>query len=199
MLILTFLLLLLSACTAANTQLSAPQVPDCDLKPIKAPSLPDVIPEYLELDRATGLHMTGTVQEIDLPSYRLLVTGLVENPLSLTYDELRCLPKVSAEASLKCSGIFEDFEDVANWSGAPIFEILKLARPLPAAKSISLVSADGFKMAIDLETVLKPENFLAYEWEGQPVPVLHGFPLRAVFPHKDGSYWVKWLVEIKVE
>ncbi len=199
MLIMTLLLILISACTTANNPQTIPQVPGCELKPIKVPALPSVIPEYLEIDSATGLHMTGTAQEIDFSSYRLLVTGLVEEPLSLTFDELRCLSKVTTTASLKCSGIFEDFEDIATWSGTPIFEILQLAKPLPEANSLAMVSADGFKMNIDLETAMNPENFLAYELEGQPIPVLHGFPLRSVFPNKDGSYWVKWLVELKVE
>ena len=38
--------------------------------------------------------------------------------------------------------------------------------------------------------------FLAYEWAGEPLPVVHGFPVRAVFPESGGSFWVKWLVEI---
>jgi DMSO/TMAO reductase YedYZ molybdopterin-dependent catalytic subunit len=207
---MTLLLLFISACTAGNNpfgmnardQVAESQgtfvVPGCDLKPIQVPTLPSVIPEYTELDRVTGLHMTGTVQEIDFPSYRLRVTGLVEQPLSLHYDELRCLPKVTANPPLTCTGIFEDFTDIANWSGVPLFEILKLARLLPQAKSVSLISADGFKEDIPIEDALNPENFLAYEWEGQPIPVLHGFPVRAVFPNKIGSFWVKWLVEIKV-
>jgi len=199
--ILFFILLLLlpSACTgAANPQVDR-VIPDCDLTPIKVPKMPAVIPEYMQLDRETGLHMTGTPQEIDFKSYRLQVTGLVENPLSLQYDELRCLPKVTAAPPLKCTGIFEDFVDTANWSGVTIAEILKLAQPLPGAKSISMVSADGYKVTVDLETAMKPENYLAYELEGQPLPVLHGFPLRSVFPAKEGSHWVKWLVEIKVD
>ncbi len=206
-LILTFLLLILGACVpkdtipgiSANDQqvpLEATlQVTDCGFKPIKAPVLPKVIPGSTQLDEATGLHMTGIVQEIDLPSYRLLITGLVEQPLSLQYDELRCLPKVTASPLLVCRGFFEDR---ANWSGVPIYEILQLAKPLPQAKAISLISADGFKKVIDLETAMHKENFLAYEWEGQPLPVLHGFPLRAVIPEREGNFWVKWLVEINV-
>ncbi len=46
---------------------------------------------------------------------------------------------------------------------------------------------------------MAPENFLAYEWMGRPLPVLHGFPLRAVIPCQDGFAWVKWLMEIVAE
>jgi DMSO/TMAO reductase YedYZ molybdopterin-dependent catalytic subunit len=192
------LLLLLSACTASFSPQVERVVPDCDLPPIKVPKMPAVIPENMALDRETGLHMTGTPQKIDLKGYRFLVTGLVEKPLSLQYDELRCLPKVTAAPPLKCTGIFEDWVDTATWSGVTIADVLNLAHPLPEAKSISMISADGYKVTIDLETALKPENYLAYELEGQPLPVLHGFPLRSVFPAKEGSHWVKWLVEINV-
>jgi DMSO/TMAO reductase YedYZ molybdopterin-dependent catalytic subunit len=42
------------------------------------------------------------------------------------------------------------------------------------------------------------EAFLAYEWEQQPVPIIHGFPIRAAFPGLLGANWVKWLVKIEV-
>ncbi len=208
MLIMTLLLLLLTACNItgspsaikANIPQSEPlatlQIPTCDLKPIKIPILPSFVPGPTQLDEATGLHMTGLVQEVDFPSYRLRITGSVAQPLNLQYDEIRCLPKVTAAPSLICPGFFVD---EANWSGTPLSEILKLAQPLPQAKSVYLISADGFKTKIDLEDALNPENFLAYELEGKPLPVLHGFPLRAIFPAKDGNSWVKWLVEINVQ
>jgi DMSO/TMAO reductase YedYZ molybdopterin-dependent catalytic subunit len=208
--ILTLLVLIITSCSLPNQQPKTStetqpvlekqtlQISKCDLKPITIPTLPAVIPEYGQLDKATGLHVTGTAQVIDLASYRLKVTGLVEQPLSLQYDQLRCLPKVTAKPELKCSGIVVGFVDTANWSGVPIAEVLKLARPLPQAKTMTLVAADGYKLDIDLETAMKPENFLAYELEGKPVPVLHGFPLRAVFPGRPGSIWVKWLVELKI-
>ena len=205
--ILTILLLFIAACAPAKSlsgvtavtqpaaTLASPQVPNCNPAPIIVPSLPSVIPGIAELDPVTGLHMTGTPQVIDLPSYRLLVTGLVEQPLSLKYDDLRCLPKVTASPELICPG---SFSDTASWSGVPIAEVLKLARPKPEAQTISLISADGYQVPIDLNMAMDPKNFLAYELEGQPLPVLHGFPLRAVLPGTIGGEWVKWLVEINV-
>jgi len=52
---------------------------------------------------------------------------------------------------------------------------------------------------VNLEDALQPENYLLYEWEGESLPILHGFPLRTVFPTLDGSNWAKWLVGIRVE
>ena len=169
---------------------------NCDPKPIKIPKLPKNIPGYTQLDEATGLHVTGTPIEVDFKSYRLDVTGLVDQPLSLTYDDLRCMPKISSNADLVCPGFFVD---VANWSGVPIDFLMEKAGISPDAQQIIMVSADGYERSLALDEALAAENFLAYEWEGQPIPVLHGFPVRAVIPSRDGSFWVKWLVEIRVE
>lgn len=61
-----------------------------------------------------------------------------------------------------------------------------------------LVSADGYEVRLPIEAASADKNFLAYEVNGKPLPVQHGFPLRAVFPSMWGSYWLKWLVEIRI-
>lgn len=183
-----------SASTTPPT--SAPASDSPALEPITVPTLPADIPSYTDVDPATGLHMTGTPQVIDLAGYRLKVFGKVDRELSLTYDEIRVLPKVTARPNLVCPGFFQD---TATWSGAPIEAVLEMSGVQPDAQRIILRSADGYGTTISLEDARDPANFLAYELEGEPVPVLHGFPLRAVFPEKYGSYWVKWLVEIEVE
>ncbi len=85
----------------------------CVLPQLAAPPTPAEIPGYTELDPTTGLHVTGTMQLIDVAGYRLEVTGKVNNPLSLTYDELRCMPRTAARPKLLCPGFFED---TASWA-----------------------------------------------------------------------------------
>jgi DMSO/TMAO reductase YedYZ molybdopterin-dependent catalytic subunit len=140
--------------------------------------------------------MTGTPQEIDLASYRLKVTGKVDRPLSLSYDDLRCMPRIQTSDVLICPGYFED---VANWAGASLATVLDLAGAQADAKSLTLGGADGYSAFVTLQQARTGNNYLAYEWEGKPVPILHGFPVRAVFPSLQGSTWVKWLIEIRVE
>lgn len=170
-------------------------LPACGLAPIAVPTMA-VYPGVNALDRSTGLHMTGHPVSVDLSGYRLRVTGLVDHPLSLTYDNLRCMPRVTAKLDLECIGFFTD---TTTWSGVPLKHILDLAGLQSGAKYLSLVAADGYESQLDIRIALKNASFLAYEWKGQPLPVLHGFPLRAVFPGLPGSQWVKWLVEIRVE
>ena len=158
--------------------------------------MPAVIPEFGEMDESTGLHISGSALEIKLEDYRLKVGGKVNYPLNLTYDELRCMPKVTMEPVLVCVGVFED---VAQWSGVPLSYILGLAGIQNGAKSVRLLSGDGYKVSFAVEEAINDDIFLAYEWEGEPLPILHGFPLRAVASTRTGSYWLKWLVEITVD
>ena len=96
------------------------------------PTLPAEIPAYTAVDPATGLHMTGTPKVIDLASYRLKVDGKVAHPLSLSYDELRLLPKMTATPTLVCEGYFAD---TTTWSGVPLKTILEMAGVQPDAEA----------------------------------------------------------------
>jgi DMSO/TMAO reductase YedYZ molybdopterin-dependent catalytic subunit len=166
----------------------------CDLPPVVAPT-PAPDPGYARLDPSTGLHVTGKTQILDLDTYRLKVQGLVDRPLALTYDQIRCLPRVEAAPDLICPGVFIDH---ARWAGTPIAEILALAGVQGDASEVQFVSADGYTRLLSLQTALDPANFLAYEWNGEPLPRLHGFPLRVVIPEGMGNQWVKWVIEINV-
>jgi DMSO/TMAO reductase YedYZ molybdopterin-dependent catalytic subunit len=182
------------AATATPDTESATPTP-CILSPVAVPTAPAETPGYAEIDPATGLHFTGNVQTIDLASYRLEVTGKVNHPLALSYDDLRCMPRVEARPTLVCP---EVFTDTATWAGVSLQYILKLADMQPGATRVRLISADGYPASVSKIEALYGDAFLAYEWEGEPLPILHGFPLRAVFPELYGDVWVKWLAKIEV-
>ena len=167
----------------------------CAPSPVAVPTRPAETPKYADLDPTTGLHMTGIVQEIDLETYHLKVTGEVDEPLELTYDDLRCMPKVEVRCTLVCPGFFQD---EATWAGVPIAEILERAEMREDATGLRLIGADGYSSFVFLKDIPQEDNMVAYEWEGEPLPILHGFPVRTVFPALEGNKWVKWLVEIEV-
>ncbi len=177
------------------TPLPTADVAACPLTPVAAPTSA-ATPGPNRLDRTTGLHMTGHVRKLKLEDYRLQITGRVEHPVSLTYDQLRCLPKVQVHTELACPGVFLD---EATWAGAPLQAVLALAHPRDGATLLVLKSADGYSTEIAWDKAMAPGNFLAYEWEGQPLPILHGFPVRAVFPDMEGNAWAKWLTGIEVK
>jgi len=167
----------------------------CALPTIIIPT-PAPTPQSLyDVDPFTGLHVTGKAVAINMETYRLSVVGKVNHTLNLSYDELRCMPKVEAKYVLVCPGVFRD---TATWAGTPLDSVLKLAGIQFGAKTLELVGADGYNADIKIETALAANGFLAYEWEGETLPILHGFPVRAVFPGVVGNKWVKWLVKIEV-
>jgi DMSO/TMAO reductase YedYZ molybdopterin-dependent catalytic subunit len=170
--------------------------PEGVLPAVPQPKMPEKIPGYTELDPETGLHMTGTPVLVDLASYRLKVTGLVEKELDLSYDDLRRLPRAGSRPLLVCEGFFAD---TANWAGASLAALLDRAGLRPSATRLALTSADDYTITIGLKEALADGGFLAYELEGKPIPVIHGFPVRAVFPSQSGYMWAKWLVAIRVE
>jgi DMSO/TMAO reductase YedYZ molybdopterin-dependent catalytic subunit len=184
---------------AASATLAAPPAPvgldrPCAVSPVVRPTTVPY-PGYTEMEPSTGLHVTGPAQEVDPLTYRLKVIGLVEQTLSLSYDEIRCLPKTQAHTSLTCPGFFTDEANLAGFTFADLFA---LARPQAKATRVKLTSVEGYDMRFSLDEVLAPGSFLAYQWKEEPLPPSHGFPLRAVFPLKSGANWVKWVTQIEL-
>ena len=193
--LLSFVLALTSCAVERSITPAVPgTVLPCVLPTVIAPT-PAATPGNAELDSSTGLHYTGSVQTIDLATYRLVIDGLVDHPLKLSYDDLRCMPKIEVLTTIVCKG---NFDDTAVWAGASLKYVLELAGIQPQAANIRLVGADGYNASVTREDAMSGKAFLAYEWEKQPVPIIHGFPVRAAFPGLLGANWVKWLLKIEV-
>ncbi|MFB0534293.1 MAG: molybdopterin-dependent oxidoreductase [Anaerolineae bacterium] len=141
------------------------------------------------------LHTTGKPVELDISTYGLTVEGLVENPLSLSYEETMAYPSVTEVVLLVCPGAFYDN---AEWTGVPVADVLRQAKVKPEAEKVYFEAAGGYRQALTLEESMGDGVFLAYEVNGQPLPLEHGYPLRLVVRGKYGSHWVKWLTRIEV-
>ena len=164
------------------------------LQQVTAPT-PIPYPGYTQIEPSTGLHVTAPPQVIDVATYRLEIKGKVERRQSLTYDEIRCLPRLSAAVEILCPGFFID---KSNLAGASLASALALAGPLPEGKQVLFHGVDGRSEFIPLDEAQGSAYFLAYEWEGEALPASHGFPVRVALPGRIGGNWVKWLKEIEV-
>jgi sulfite oxidase len=167
----------------------------------------------------------GGVPAVDRSAWRLTVDGLVERPLSLSLDDLRSLPGVqraTVTATLQCAGnrrqemmahkpIPDELpwgtEAVSNaeWSGVRLREVLAAAVPRSGALHAAFTGLDdterhghrfNFGGSIPLDKALSGEVLLADTMNGQPLPPLHGAPLRVVVPGYIGARSVKWLSRI---
>ncbi len=128
----------------------------CNLSLIDLPKWPAIIPRRAEPDPVTGLHMTGKPVSIDLTSYRLKVFGKVDHPLSLSFDDLRCMPKVTSEVDIICKGYFEDW---STWAGVPIHEVLDRAGVQSGAVGINMNAGDGYSNQASLDEARASDAF----------------------------------------
>jgi DMSO/TMAO reductase YedYZ molybdopterin-dependent catalytic subunit len=162
-----------------------------------APDSPyDFSVEGRTLDTIDELGITGTPIEVDLAVWRLAVNGsAVTKPASLSYDELSAMPRVSRVSLLVCPGFFED---VAEWGGVPIADLLVLAGASPSWKEIVVTSVDGYSTTFRRNEVDTHILFVALTVNGQVLPKEHGFPARLVAEGILGGDWVKWVTSIEV-
>jgi len=159
------------------------------------------------------------VPTVDVGQWRLNVGGSVATPLALTMDDLKKLPPVELVGVLECAGNGRAFYQPpvpgmqwgygavgnARWRGVRLADVLKRAGLKASAREILSDGADvplgtmpDFQRSIPLEKALDPNTILAYEMNGETLPVKHGFPLRVVAPGWAGDSWVKWLTSIRV-
>lgn len=144
------------------------------------------------------LGLTGTQIEVDIETYRLVVDGLVERPLSLSYSELLAYPAVSLLLKLDCPGYFVDY---AEWTGPLVRTLLEEAGVKPEAREVEFSEGDDYPYSktLPLEEALRDDTLLAHKVNGVTLPVEHGYPVRLAVGSQLGSYWVKWLFRIEVQ
>jgi thiosulfate reductase cytochrome b subunit len=140
-------------------------------------------------------------------NYNLDVSGLVERPLCLTLAALREMPKQTQITKHCC---IQGWSGIAAWGGVPLHHIVGLCHPLPAVRYIVFYAFDNkstsephaqgpgyFYGTIRLELAQDPQTILAYEMNGQPLPVLHGAPLRLRVETQLGFTMVKYIRAIQ--
>ncbi|NJE31401.1 hypothetical protein E3E38_10140 [Thermococcus sp. 18S1] len=121
------------------------------------------------------------------------VTGLVERPYNLTYDELSKLPSREVEAPLYCVGEPGKVRKNGTWKGVPLKTVLELAGPQSRAYKVALYASDGFTTDFYLDTVREDEDIIiAYEFNGEPITP------RIVAPGRWGYKWIKYLTGIEL-
>lgn len=135
------------------------------------------------------------VGSLDISEYRLKIDGLVDHPLSLTYESIIKYPSVTESLLLVCPGLFETNQE---WTGVPLAIILKEASLKPEAREIMFVASDGYKAYLSLPKAQEDGTFLAYKVDGKILSKDDGYPIRLVVKDLYGSNWVRWLEHIEV-
>jgi methionine sulfoxide reductase catalytic subunit len=174
--------------------------------------LPHPKATYSEKDISPYLWPNGTIPDSDRyrqlqatnwSQFSLRVEGLVENPVGLSYDELRALGKHEQITQHYC---IQGWSGVAKWGGVRLSDILDMVRPLPSARWVVFYSfaygaggpAEGrYYDCHKIEHMREPTTLLAYEMNGSPLSETHGAPLRLRNERELGFKQVKWVEAIE--
>ncbi|MBM81095.1 MAG: nitrate reductase [Planctomycetaceae bacterium] len=126
------------------------------------------------------------------------VEGLVEEPRTWTLDELLALPQVERAVDIHC--VTRWLKLGARFRGVLLKMLLELARPKLGAAYISFVarSERDHSTSLPLEDALALETLVAFEYEGEPLDVTHGGPVRTIVPDRYFYKSLKWLERIEV-
>ena len=153
---------------------------------------------------------------IDQNTWKLEISGLVDNPMMLTIDDIKARPKQEVIFTLECSGNhgFPTFTGAignAKWAGTPLAPILKEAGIKEDGIEVIFFGHDAgvekrrgndmpqnFARSMSVEDALEETNILCYEMNGEPLPQPNGAPLRLIAPGWYGIACVKWLKRIEV-
>ena len=156
--------------------------------------------------RFTGSHLIGKPGErfpdvswlfddpkpIDASGWSVLVTGDVNQPLSITYEQLAGHAQERIRTTLDCTGGWYSEQE---WEGVSLSTLLDRAGVREGARSIVVKSVTGYSRAYTVEDARG--LLIAMRVAGQPLTHGHGFPARIVAPGKRGYWWVKWVRSIE--
>jgi sulfite oxidase len=156
---------------------------------------------------------------VNMNDWRLKVDGEVATPLTMTMEDVKRLPTVELVSVVECAGNGRGFYrpsmpglqwahgGVGNgrWRGVRLADVLERAGVKDSARDILFNGADvpigtmpDFRRSIPIKKALDSNTLLAYDMNGEVLPVAHGFPLRVVTPGWAGDSWIKWVTSISV-
>lgn len=164
------------------------------------------------------------VPDIKAEDWRLSIEGAVEQPLVLTYEELKQMPSRTVMATLECAGngrsklvpkskgLLWEQGAVGNarWTGVPLRLLLEKAGLRPDAVEVILEGQDAgtineepkapgtivFDHSLPLTKAMQEDVLIAFEMNGEPLTPIHGYPVRVIVPGWYGMASIKWLIKI---
>ena len=166
-------------------------------------------------------HLSSIPSSIDIDTFRLSVNGNVTKPLRLSLDDLKTKFKsYTITALCQCAGNSRSFFDPhvpggqwkngamgnAKWTGVKLKDILEMADVKTGSKEVSFNGLDGpamqgtpdFIKSLQYDHAADGEVMIAYEMNGEPLPLLNGYPLKLIVPGWYATYWVGMLSEVQV-
>ena len=168
----------------------------------------------------TPVNETFTVAHYNTPSieaaqWRLSLEGNAARPMRVTLDELKKRPRVERTVTFECGGnregVMHRMMSTCSWTGASLKDLLNDVRPANDVVDVVFWGADrgeetirtgkyemNFARSMSIADAAASDAILAYEVDGSPLPIVHGFPVRLIVPGWYGVANVKWLDRIEL-
>jgi sulfite oxidase len=159
------------------------------------------------------------VPTVDAATWTLKIGGEVNAPISMSLDEIKKLPATTITTTLECAGNGRSFFEpalagiqwekgavgTARFTGTRLSEVLKKAGVKTSGLNVEMTAGDrppgtmpAFVRQVPMAKAMHADTIIAWDMNGQPIPLVHGAPLRAIVPGWEGAYSVKWLQGLNV-
>lgn len=138
----------------------------------------------------------GSVPGFDAAQWDFTITGLVEKPVRLNWEEFNRLPHKEVVSDFHCVTRWSRFDN--RWEGVPVTEVLRLVNVRPDARYALIHAEQDFTANLPLADLMRPESLFAFNHDGEPLTAEHGYPLRLVVPHLYAWKSVKWVRGIEL-
>jgi DMSO/TMAO reductase YedYZ molybdopterin-dependent catalytic subunit len=140
------------------------------------------------------------VPAVNPKTFNLRIEGLVEKPFALTLAKLEAMKDTTEFVTLQCIGNPVGGDAISNalWDGVRLRTIIEKALPKKGIVKVAFYADDGYSDSIPYPLALSDDVFLAFRMNGEPLPAVHGYPLRAIVPGIYGMKHVKWLAKIEL-
>lgn len=124
------------------------------------------------------------------------VDGLVEQPLTWTWDEMHALPGSTYVGDIHCVTTWSKFD--TTFTGVSIDTLLAAARPTADAAYVLAHSTTGYTTNLPLVDVTGGKAWIVWQYDGRPLPLDHGGPVRMIVPHL--YFWksAKWVTRLEL-
>jgi DMSO/TMAO reductase YedYZ molybdopterin-dependent catalytic subunit len=133
----------------------------------------------------------GGVPRLDEAKWDFRIDGMVEEPLRLTWQEFRRLPRVEVTSDFHCVTRWSRLDN--RWKGVLFTEVLKRVKLRAGAEYVLVLAEEGYTANVPLKDLERPDVLFAFEHDGEPLPAEHGGPLRLVVPQLYAWKSVKWV------
>jgi DMSO/TMAO reductase YedYZ molybdopterin-dependent catalytic subunit len=164
------------------------------------PAVPILSPEITPTENFYITTKNFTDPTVDASKWTLTIKGMVDNPMTLTLDQIKAMPQVKVIHTLECisNTVGGDLIGNGRWTGIRVADLMQQVRPQTGVVDVLFRAADDYSDSVPLSVLMNQDTILAYEMNGQPLQVKHGYPARLLIPGIFGMKNVKWITSMEM-